>query len=219
MGLVKVGLNCLSNLVVENNGDYMKRFGVILEDLVSMLNSEFADGKVVFLVLDVLNNLCRYKDNAGRFVELEGVFAVVKNMRRLSYDVEVLVTGIHLFRHMAHGTGAVKLLEVDIFSLLLDILVQANELNDVLISSLRCLRRLIHSPEMVYLLCSQDGLDTVIKCSSRMKDQSSVLVESIRLILGMLYYTDPYTGGHTPTKQSDSGSNTSQLLYDFYILN
>uniref|UniRef100_A0A3B0MHG4 Anonymous antigen-1 n=1 Tax=Theileria annulata TaxID=5874 RepID=A0A3B0MHG4_THEAN len=206
--LVKVGLNCLSNLVVENNGDYMRSFGVILEDLVGMLNLEFGDGKVVFLVLDVLNNLCRSKENAGRFVDLEGVFATVKNMRRLSYDVEVLVTGIHLFRHMAYGNGAVKLLEVDIFSFLLDILVQANELNDVVISSLRCLRRLVHSPEMVYLLCSQDGLDTVIKCSTRMKDQSSVLVESIRLILGMLYYTDPYTGGVSSTKQSDSDEST-----------
>ncbi|UKJ87650.1 hypothetical protein MACJ_000088 [Theileria orientalis] len=191
--LVRVGLNCLSNLVVEKNQDYMKKFGVFIEDLVMLLNLGVGDPKLVFLALDILNNLCRSKENCAKFIDLDGIFAAVKNMRKMNYDLEVIVTGIHLFSHLAFDNGTVKLLEIDIFSFLLEILTQATEINDVLISSLRCLRRLMQSPEMVYLLCSQDGLDILIKCSNRMKDQSSVLVESIRVVLGMLYYTDPYS--------------------------
>ncbi|BAM38616.1 uncharacterized protein TOT_010000084 [Theileria orientalis strain Shintoku] len=217
MQLVRVGLNCLSNLVVEKNQDYMKKFGVFMEDLVLLLNLDVGDPKLVFLTLDILNNLCRSKDNCVKFIDLDGIFAAVKNMRKMNYDLEVIVTGIHLFSHLAFDNGTVKLLEIDIFSFLLEILTQATEINDVLISSLRCLRRLIQSPEMVYLLCSQDGLDTLIKCSNRMKDQSSVLVESIRVVLGMLYYTDPYakTSGYvsggaqkTPLPQATDDAST-----------
>ncbi|AFZ80529.1 hypothetical protein BEWA_033840 [Theileria equi strain WA] len=190
---LKIGLQTLSNLVMENKVENMTAFGIVQTPILGILTQERVDGKVMFLLLDILSSLCRFEANCKAFLEQDGLYLTMRTMRRMNYDIEILIAGLHLLgvQTQVEG-GVVKLLEMNAYSLLLDILTfegQGSELNEVLVASLRCMRRLITSAEMVYLLCSQDGLKTIINLAVKAESQSSVIIECCRLLLGMLALT------------------------------
>lgn len=198
---LKIGLQTLSNLVMDNKEGNMQKFSVLLTPVMKVLAQDRQDSKVSLLLFDILSSLCRLPENSEAFLRQGGVELVLSTMRRISYDAVTMTLGIHLLATQT-GTpeGVQKLIEQDLFSLLLanlELEEYTAELSDILIATLRCLRKLVTTPEMVYLFCSQDGLKTCINVCKKTQHQPAVLIECLRLILGMLALTeDPE--GETP---------------------
>lgn len=199
---LKIGLQTLSNLVMDNKEGNMRKFSVLLPPVLKVLNQDRQDSKVALLLFDILSSLCRLPENSKSFLESGGVELVIQTMRRVSYDTVTMTLGIHLLATQAtNPEGVQKLLELDVFSLLLTNLSfeeYTAELNDTLIATLRCLRKLVTTPEMVYLFCSQDGLAISIRVAKQTQQQPAVLIEALRLIFGMLSLTHDPTEGAAP---------------------
>ncbi|ORM40400.1 uncharacterized protein BXIN_1862 [Babesia sp. Xinjiang] len=199
---LKTGLQTLSNLVMDNKEENMRKFSVLLLPVLHVLSQERSDSKVALLLFDILSSLCRHPENTEIFLANGGAEMCIQTMRRVSYDLVTLTLGINLLAAQT-GTpaGVQKLLELDVFSLLLANLTfeeYTPELTDILISTLRCLRKLVTTPEMVYLFCSQDGLATAITVSRKTQQSPAIVIESLRLLLGMLELTETHEEGAAP---------------------
>ncbi|GIX65856.1 anonymous antigen-1, putative [Babesia caballi] len=199
---LKIGLQTLSNLVMDNKEENMRKFSVLLPPVLKVLAQDRQDSKVSLLLFDILNSLCRNSENSERFLTSGGVELCIQTMRRVSYDLVTMTLGINLLAtQTSTPAGVEKLLELDVFSLLLANLTfeeYTAELNDILIASLRCLRKLVTTPEMVYLFCSQDGLSVALSVARKTQQQPAILIESLRLILGMLALTETTEEGASP---------------------
>ncbi|GBE62094.1 anonymous antigen-1, putative [Babesia ovata] len=199
---LKIGLQTLSNLVMDNKEENMRKFSVVLPPVLKVLAQDRQDSKVALLLFDILASLCRLPDNSKTFLESGGAELCIQTMRRVSYDLVTLTLGINLLATQASTpAGVQKLLELDVFSLLVANLTfeeHTPEMNDILIATLRCLRKLVNSPEMVYLFCSQDGLAATMAVSRKTQQHPVILIESLRLILGMLHLTETKEEGAAP---------------------
>ncbi|EDO05668.1 uncharacterized protein BBOV_IV000700 [Babesia bovis T2Bo] len=199
---LKIGLQTLSNLVMENKEGNMRKFSVLLMPVLHVMSQERQDSKVALLLFDILSSLCRSDENSELFLQNGGCELCIQTMRRVSYDLVTLTLGINLLASQTTSpAGVQKLLELDVFSLLLANLTfeeYTPELTDILIATLRCLRKLVNSPEMVYLFCSQDGLSTAISVSRKTQQSPAIVIESLRLILGMLALTETKEEGAAP---------------------
>ncbi|GFE55318.1 hypothetical protein BaOVIS_027220 [Babesia ovis] len=199
---LKIGLQTLSNLVMDNKEENMRKFSVLLPPVLHVLSQERQDSKVALLLFDILSALCRHPDNSKIFLDSGGCELCIQTMRRVSYDLVTLTLGINLLASQTSTPeGVQKLLELDVFSLLLSNLTfeeYTPELTDILISTLRCLRKLVNTPEMVYMFCSQDGLSTTIAVSRKTQQYPAIVIESLRLLLGMLALTETNEPGAAP---------------------
>ncbi|KAK2197080.1 bifunctional Armadillo-type fold/Armadillo-like helical/Armadillo repeat-containing protein 6/Armadillo [Babesia duncani] len=199
---LKVGLQTLSNLVMDNREEYMQKFGICLIPILSVLAQDRNDSRVALLLFDILGSLCRFEPNAKLYLSNGGVERTMSVMRKMNYDSDLITLGIHLLSMQASSAqGTTKLLEMDVYSLLLSTLSfegQGSEIFDIIIASLRCIRKLFTSAEMVYLFCSQDGLSILVTIAERYQTQPGIVVESFRLLLGMLDLTRPMDDSEAP---------------------
>lgn len=107
----------------------------------------------------------------------------------------LLTLGIHLLGIQASIPESLpKLIEADVFSILVgcvEVDVEGNEVTDLVVGGLRCTRRIVQSEEMAYEYCNAGGIATIANVICKSINRPMVMLESARVMLGLLYYTTP----------------------------
>lgn len=195
---LETGLRTLSNLVMENDEENMKNFGVTLIPVLNVLKQNREDTKVIFLLLDILCSLCRLNANAKIFAENNGIETTINVIQLYDYDINLLSLAIHLLSNQCKIESSLPLLvNADAFSILISCMeAEADEfeMTELVVSSLRCVRRLIQSEELAYEFCNCGGVPSMANIICKSIKKSIVMLEVLRVLLCVLYYTQNVEG-------------------------
>eukprot|EP01069_Polyplicarium_translucidae_P011790 Polyplicarium_translucidae@DN442_c0_g1_i1.p1 len=93
--LVDLSLRTVSNLTLESTDVFMKKFGILVEPVVRMLELTDRDVPVMTLALGILANLCYCPENSEKFLSLNGLETVLKLLNQNS-DPALFGPGIQL---------------------------------------------------------------------------------------------------------------------------
>ncbi|CAD2095993.1 conserved Plasmodium protein, unknown function [Plasmodium vinckei lentum] len=195
---LETGLRTLSNLVMENEEINMRKFGVTLIPVLNVLKQNRENTKVIFFLLDILCSLCRLNDNAKLFAENGGIETTINAIQLYDYDVSLLTLAIHLLSNQCKIESSLPLLiKADAFSILISCMeaeTEEFEVTELVVSSLRCTRRLIQSEELAYEFCNCGGIPTIANLITKSVKKSIVILEALRILLCVLYYTKNVEG-------------------------
>lgn len=195
---LETGLRTLSNLVMENEELNMRKFGVTLIPVLNVLKQNRENSKVIFFLLDILCSLCRLNENAKAFAENGGIETTINAIQLYDYDVSLLTLAIHLLSNQCKIESSLPLLiKADAFSILISCMeaeTEEFEITELVVSSLRCTRRLIQSEELAYEFCNCGGIPTIANLISKSVKKSIVVLEALRILLCVLYYTKNVEG-------------------------
>ncbi|GAW81639.1 hypothetical protein, conserved [Plasmodium gonderi] len=195
---LETGLRTLSNLVMENEERNMKNFGVTLIPVLNVLKQNRDNTKVIFFLLDILCSLCRYHENAKLFADSGGIEATINAIQLYDYDISLLTLAIHLLSNQCKIESSLPLLvKSDAFGILISCMeaeTEEFEMTELVVSSLRCIRRLIQSEELAYEFCNCGGVPSIANLICKSVKKSIVMLESLRVFLCILYYTQNIEG-------------------------
>ncbi|CRH00742.1 conserved Plasmodium protein, unknown function [Plasmodium relictum] len=195
---LETGLRTLSNLVMENEQRNMKNFGVTLIPVLNVLKQNREDTKVIFLLLDILCSLCRLNENAKMFADNGGIETTINVIQLYDYDINLLALAIHLLSNQCKIESSLPLLvKANAFGILISCMEADTgefEMTELVVASLRCVRRLIQSEELAYEFCNSGGVPSVANVICKSINQSIVMLEVLRVLLCVLYYTQNVEG-------------------------
>ncbi|SCO73469.1 conserved Plasmodium protein, unknown function [Plasmodium vivax] len=195
---LETGLRTLSNLVMENEERNMKNFGVTLIPVLNVLKQNRENTKVIFFLLDILCSLCRHHDNAKMFSENGGIETTINAIQLYDYDISLLTLAIHLLSNQCKIESSLPLLvKSDTFGILISCMeaeTEEFEMTELVVSALRCIRRLIQSEELAYEFCNCGGVPSIANLICKSVKKSIVMLEALRVLLCILYYTQNVEG-------------------------
>lgn len=195
---LETGLRTLSNLVMENEERNMRNFGVALIPVLNVLKQGRDDTKVVYLMLDVLSSLCRLSDNAVVLAENGGIDTVIETIQKFDYDVGILTLAIHLIGTQSKIESSMPLLmSANVFGILISCIEvdpEEPEMVELVVSALRCARRLIQSEELAYEFCNCGGIATVANVICKSAAHAIIMLEVLRVLMCVLYHTQNVEG-------------------------
>ncbi|SBS86760.1 conserved Plasmodium protein, unknown function [Plasmodium malariae] len=195
---LETGLRTLSNLVMENEERNMKNFGITLIPVLNVLKQNRENTKVIFFLLDILCSLCRLHENAKMFADNDGIEATINVIQLYDYDINLLTLAIHLLSNQCKIESSLPLLvKADAFGILISCMeaeTEEFEMTELVVSSLRCVRRLIQSEELAYEFCNCGGVPSIANLICKSVKKSIVMLEALRLLLCILYYTQNIEG-------------------------
>lgn len=205
--LFHVGFQTLSNLLAENTKESMEKFSILIIPSINILKSARLSAKSIILLFDILSSLSRLPANCAKFGQ-DGIPLIVSTLRRFDYDVELLSLGIHLLSLQSYTPeGTLLLLKSNVFDILIGTLQVDPDDSDCLgliISSLRCIRRIISSSEIAYFFCGVGGVAPLVDVFKKAVNHHMLMVEAGRLLLGLLSFTDK---GDTKGGDNNKGNN------------
>ncbi|SBS84940.1 conserved Plasmodium protein, unknown function [Plasmodium ovale curtisi] len=195
---LETGLRTLSNLVMENEERNMKNFGITLIPVLNVLKQNRENTKVIFFILDILCSLCRLNENTKMFADNGGIETTINTIQMYDYDVNLLTLAIHLLSNQCKIESSLPLLvKSDTFGILISCMeaeTEEFEVTELVVSSLRCARRLVQSEELAYEFCNCGGIPSIANLICKSVKKSIVMLEALRVLLCILYYTQNIEG-------------------------
>lgn len=195
---LETGLRTLSNLVMENEERNMRNFGITLIPVLNVLKQNREDTKVLFLLMDILSSLCRLNDNAKTFADNNGIETIIDKIQKFDYDVNILTLAIHLLGIQSKIESSLPVLvNANVFGILIsctEVDLEEPEMIELVVSGLRCIRRLIQSEELAYEFCNCGGIASVANVICKSVNHSIVMLEVLRVLLCVLYHTQNVEG-------------------------
>eukprot|EP00922_Rhytidocystis_sp_ex-Travisia-forbesii_P027352 GHVS01040084.1.p1 GENE.GHVS01040084.1~~GHVS01040084.1.p1 ORF type:complete len:2151 (+),score=222.55 GHVS01040084.1:985-7437(+) len=192
--IMETALRTLSNLTMENEEIYMKKFGIVLVPLMGIGKQGRTDTQVLLLLLDIECSLCRFGGNAQLFSENGGIETTTKIIHQFDYDVSVLTAGIHLLGIQSTIPGSIDLLmEADVFSILIgccEVDAEGNEVTDLVVGGLRCARRIVDSEDLALEYCNVGGILCLRNLICNSVNFPMIALEAYRLLLCLISATD-----------------------------
>ncbi|EEA08286.1 uncharacterized protein CMU_020300 [Cryptosporidium muris RN66] len=191
---IEMELRTLCNITSENDPNQLQAFGILLDSLVKLIQETSADNSdIQHLCFDVLSMLCRSETNSKQFYSIGGVDTTIKCLIKNDYDVALMTSAIHL---LIYQTSVVEqldhLISAGIFRVIVNIIESDQDgSTDLKIVSFRLLRRCIAAPENALDFISAGGAQSVCQSIKNCSGQSIILVEAIRVLLGLLYCGSP----------------------------
>ncbi|EUD68706.1 hypothetical protein C922_01106 [Plasmodium inui San Antonio 1] len=212
---LETGLRTLSNLVMENEERNMKNFGVTLIPVLNVLRQNRENTKVIFFLLDILCSLCRYHENAQIFSSNGGIEAIINAIQLYDYDLNLLTLAIHLLSNQCKIKSSLPLLvKSDTFTILITCIeaeTEEHDMTELVVSSLRCIRRLIQSEELAYEFCNCGGVPSIANLICKSVKKSIVMLEALRVFLCILYYTQNVEGVTNEYPEEEEELHNSKL--------
>nr|CEL69917.1 TPA: anonymous antigen-1, putative [Neospora caninum Liverpool] len=190
---LETGCRTLANLVMENEENNMRKFGVCLLPCMAVAKQGRTDTKALILLLDIEASLCRLPENAATFADNGGIETTIRLIHQFDYDVGLLTLGIHLLGIQSSVKNSIqKMLDADVFSILVgcvEVDAEGNEVTDLVVGGLRCTRRIVRSEELAFEYCNAGGIATIANVICKSINQPMVMLEACRVLLGLLFYT------------------------------
>lgn len=190
---LETGCRTLANLVMENEENNMRKFGVCLLPCMAVAKQGRTDTKALLLLLDIEASLCRLPENAEVFADNGGIETTIRIIHQFDYDVGLLTLGIHLLGIQSTIKDSIqKMMDADVFSILVgcvEVDAEGNEVTDLVVGGLRCTRRIVRNEELAYEYCNAGGIATIANVICKSITQPMVMLEACRVLLGLLYYT------------------------------
>ncbi|KFH17871.1 putative anonymous antigen-1 [Toxoplasma gondii MAS] len=116
---LETGCRTLVNLVMENEENNMRKFGVCLLPCMAVAKQGRTDTKALLLLLDIEASLCRLKENAEAFAANGGIETTIRLIHQFDYDVGLLTLGIHLLGIQSAVKDSIqRMMDADVFSIL-----------------------------------------------------------------------------------------------------
>ncbi|CDJ64851.1 LOW QUALITY PROTEIN: hypothetical protein, conserved [Eimeria necatrix] len=206
---LETGCRTLANLVMENDPNNMRKFGVCLLPCMQVASQGRQDTKALMLLLDIEASLCRLNDNAVAFADNGGIETTIRIIHQFDYDVGLLTLGIHLLSIQSTLMPSIqRMVEADVFSILVgcvEVDAEGNEVTDLVVGGLRCTRRIIRSQELAFEYCNAGGIATVANVICKSINQPMVMLEACRVLLCLLALT---------TRPQEERAAAVQALHD-----
>ncbi|OEH79639.1 hypothetical protein cyc_04251 [Cyclospora cayetanensis] len=206
---LETGCRTLANLVMENDPNNMRKFGVCLLPCMQVAKQGRQETKALLLLLDIEASLCRLNENAVTFAENGGIETTIRIIHQFDYDVGLLTLGIHLLSIQSSVMSSVqRMVEADVFSILVgcvEVDAEGNEVTDLVVGGLRCTRRIVRSQELAFEYCNAGGIATVANVICKSINQPMVMLEACRVLLCLLALT---------TRSQDERAAAVQALHD-----
>ncbi|KAL8436218.1 hypothetical protein Efla_003748 [Eimeria flavescens] len=190
---LETGCRTLANLVMENDPNNMRKFGVCLLPCMQVAKQGRQETKALMLLLDIQASLCRLHENAVAFADNGGIETTIRVIHQFDYDVGLLTLGIHLLSIQSSLMPSIqRMVEADVFSILVgcvEVDAEGNEVTDLVVGGLRCTRRIIRSQELAFEYCNAGGIASVANVICKSINQPMVMLEACRVLLCLLALT------------------------------
>jgi hypothetical protein len=194
--LILVSLCTMSNLVMENQDEFMRQFGEVLVPILTMLRtSSHENAKMLSTAFDVMANLCRLSENCQLFIENDGI-GVTLRLCNTHLDPHLSVSAIHLLSmHIIDQEKIDMLIEKGYLKYLVGIIEQQSSLQDrysePAIYALRTLTRIFKNLSIIQKFLDISGVSAVIRLIHASPENTVVNLESYCLLISLLDFFQP----------------------------
>ncbi|KAJ1606864.1 ARM repeat-containing protein, partial [Cryptosporidium canis] len=188
-------LRTLCNIASENEADQLAAFNILINPLLKLVTeSPGDDSDIKRLCFDVLSMLCRSPSNAADFFSANGTDIVIKQLLKNDYDTGLMTSAVHLLSYQTSVAEHMDyLISSGIYRVIISIVEAKEGSSDLKIAAFRLLRRCMSDPSNALDFLSIGGAQSICESIKNSSEQTLVLVEAIRVLLGLLYSGSPDT--------------------------
>ncbi|KAF7455702.1 putative anonymous antigen-1 [Cryptosporidium felis] len=186
-------LRTLCNIASENEAGQLASFSILINPLLKLVKEAPGDDPdIKRLCFDVLSMLCRSPSNASNFFNAGGTDVVVKQLLKNDYDNGLMTSAIHLLSYQTSVSEHMDyLISAGIYRVIISIVEGKEGSSDLKIAAFRLLRRFMADPSNALDFLSIGGAQSICESIKNSSDQTLVLVEGMRVLLGLLYSGSP----------------------------
>ncbi|KAH7649306.1 putative Armadillo/beta-catenin-like repeat protein [Cryptosporidium bovis] len=186
-------LRTLCNIASENESSQLSAFGILIKPLIDLIiNAPMDDPDIKRLCFDVLSMLCRSQNNSKEFHANGGTDIVIKQLLKNDYDNGFTISAIHLLSLQTNVQEQMEyMISAGIYRVIIGIIEGKEGSSDLKIAAFRLLRRCVADPSNALDFIATGGAQSICESIKNSSDQTLVLVEAIRVLLGLLYCGSP----------------------------
>lgn len=186
-------LRTLCNIASENEAGQLASFSILIQPLLKLvMEAPGDDSDIKRLCFDVLSMLCRSPSNAADFFKAGGTDLVIKQLLKNDYDTGLMTSAIHLLSYQTSVQEQMDyLISAGIYRVIISIVESKEGSSDLKIAVFRLLRRCMNDPSNALDFLSIGGAQSICESIKNSSEQTLVLVEAIRVLLGLLFSGSP----------------------------